>query len=213
MPRRSAAQALTRVISTRTKCKRTGLSTVTFLGDAVKAFDRIRRDKAIKQWGEVMGQNEEVLKRHIDRHQSIVAITKIGEAELAMKVIEGVAQGDPNGPPLYSTAYTGVLEEEEREREEKGIESIKGSLHIAARRGLPDIDMENEMRATLYVDDHLEIQQIKKEGGKHTKESVTRQISEMVRSIFDTQEKWGVTSGLDKTTLLLELCGLSLIHI
>ena len=60
---------------------------------------------------------------------------------------------------------------------------------------------------TMYVDDHMEIHKLKPKNKKHNKEDTQAQIREILKPIFDAQEKAQVQSREEKTLVLLELHG------
>ena len=63
-PGRGTSQAISKVLGIRKKCKQAGISTITFLEDAKKAFDTIIRRKAVQQWGKILGERNELFGRH-----------------------------------------------------------------------------------------------------------------------------------------------------
>jgi hypothetical protein len=128
LPGRGTSQAISKVLGVRKKCKQAGISTITFLEDAKKAFDTISREKAIQQWGQILGKKNEIFQRHKKRHEKIIACTQIGEEELNMNVSEGVAQGDPNGPPMYSLGFTGAIEDTSRYRRSLALRKLQVAL-------------------------------------------------------------------------------------
>ena len=61
IPGRGTSQAISKVLGIRKKCKIAGISTITFLEDAKKAFDTINRRKAVQQWGKILGEKTSCL--------------------------------------------------------------------------------------------------------------------------------------------------------
>ena len=176
--------------------------------DAKKAFDTISRKKSIKQWGRILGEKSEAFQRLKKRHKKIVAVTQIGKEQLRMEVPEGVAQGDPNGPPLYSLGFTGAIEEIEVRQELEEVKPIVGKL--VESKGIFEEETESKLSTTLYVDDLIDIRTY---DGKMEVEAVRTWIRKWIASIIEIQEEWGIEVNEDKSVILLELRGKNAIKV
>ncbi len=206
--KRSTAHALMKVMGVRNRMKKNKVSSITFLGDAVKAFDKIDRKTVLEETGEKL-QCESLRRRIVTRHKKMIARTVIEGEHLEMEVITGVAQGDPNGPPTFVNGYGAVLKSIENSRSKEGNNEMELTMprwwHATLIGGEP---IPIKTAKTMYVDDHMEIHKIKpRNGKKHCKDDITAQIKQIVRPIFAAQEKVGVDSGEEKTVVLLELHG------
>ena len=95
------------------------VSSITFLGSAIKAFDKIGRNIVLKETGEKF-HCEGLRKRIVSRHKKLIAQTIIEGECLDMVVVNGVAQSDPNGPPTYVNGYAAVLKDIDKQRQEDG---------------------------------------------------------------------------------------------
>ena len=206
--KRSTAHALLKVLGVRNRLKKNKVSSITFLGDAVKAFDRIDRNIVLE---ETVGklESEGLAERIVARHKTMVARTRVEDGKVDMKVVTGVAQGDPNGPQTYVNGYGRVLKTIEELRKEQGNKEMELKMpkwwSTTLIGGAP---LNIKTAKTMYVDDHMEIHKIKpKEGRKHNKEDTQNQIRQILQPIFQAQEMAGVESGKDKTVIILELHG------
>jgi len=70
--KRSAGQAILKTLSIRNRLKKNKVSAVTFLGDAVKAFDTIGRETVLTNTDKRI-QNEDQSRRLRARHRNIIA--------------------------------------------------------------------------------------------------------------------------------------------
>ncbi len=126
-----------------------------------------------------------------------------------MKTVKGVAQGDPNGPPMYVNGYEEVLENIETMRAERGQKEMELEMPEwwkTKRAGGLTIMLPTSK--TMFVDDHLEVHKISlKHSKKHMKADIVRQVREIIEPIFEAQLKVGVESGYEKTVIMLELHG------
>ena len=80
------------------------VSSITFLGDAVKAFDKIDRNIVLEETVEKL-ESRDLAQRLVARHRRMVARTKVENGQVDMRVVTGVAQGDPIGPQTYVNGY------------------------------------------------------------------------------------------------------------
>ena len=202
LPGKGTAQAISKVLKVRRTCKKHGVSTFTFLEDAKKAFDTLSRKRSISQWGKELGEKTEIYQRHVKRHENIIAVTQAGNQTLQMQVVEGVAQGDPNGPPMFSLGYAGAIEEIEEKQNSENIEPIVGILH--ANKGIFQEEESAELSATLYIDDLIDIRGYK---GKMEVEEVKTWLKKLIASIIDAQSEWGIEANDEKSVLILDLRG------
>jgi hypothetical protein len=106
LPGRSTSQALTKVFALRERLRKNKQNSATFLGDAVKAFDRINRAKLLGQVKKKM-KHPDLIRRVIARHRTVKVRSTVGEDEVTMVMTTGVPQGCPKGPPLHVTGYEG----------------------------------------------------------------------------------------------------------
>lgn len=183
IPGRGTQQALVRVLATRERMRLEKRSSVLYLGDNIKAFDRIRRSKVLRQIGKKLGRGK-LYKRIKVRYKSTKAVTEKEGKRLVMNMIQGVPQGDPNGPPHYGTGYEGVLEEVDSERGEAGWEKLTFSFvaEVGEERGQL---LQEEEERTMFVDDQLEVAE---HGGLNTREAVENTVKKMVKPIFRAQK-------------------------
>ena len=198
IPGRGTAQALMKVFATRQQIKKSKKSSITFMGDGIKAFDRIDRRKVLDKVHDELGDRD-LGWRHEIRHDRVLVATEAEDKELVMAMQDGVPQGDPNGPVLYVIGYSGVAEDIDCERESKGYGGLRFENGIGPNNNIHDICR------TTFVDDHSETHFIETEG--HTLNSVQTQIKERVKEIMDNQAKWKVTNNMGKTVILIELYG------
>jgi len=206
VPGRSTTQALLKILALRKRLRRAKVSSFLFLGDAVKAFDRIRRDKVMSELTDRIGEPD--LERRIRaRHRKVVARTQWATTQLDMHVRTGVPQGDPNGPTLFVAGYGGSLKELDRVREEKNFQEIE--LHLpSAHQGEGTGEKSLKVSKTVFVDDHSEVHKLRKPiRGKWKKTEVVQQISNAVVDILEAQEQWGISSGKEKTEIQIDLIG------
>ena len=159
--KKSTSHALLKTLGVRHRMKKNKISSITFLGDAVKAFDKIDRQIVLEETGEKLGKGG-LQRRICTRHKKMVARTITEGESLDMEVITGVAQGDPNGPPTYVNGYERVLKNIEESRKTQGNNEMElkmpnwwettliggGSMPITTAK-------------TMYVDDHMEIHKLK----------------------------------------------------
>jgi hypothetical protein len=140
--------------------KKNKVSSITFLGDAVKAFDKIDRKQILEETGEKL-QSESLKRRIVTRHKKMIARTVIEGEHLDMEVITGVAQGDPNGPPTFVNGYGAVLKDIEFSRKQEGNNEMELKMprwwHKTLIGGEP---IPIKTAKTMYVDDHMEIHKI-----------------------------------------------------
>jgi hypothetical protein len=184
------------------------ICSLTFLGDAVKAFDRIDRQVVLRRTSKRLN-NETLAHRLTVRHTRMIARTVLEEGVVDMVVGTGVAQGDPNGPPMYVNGYEEVLEKIEEKRENKNQSEMKIAMpdwwHVKKEGGK---NLEMKTAKTMFVDDHLEVHKLElKKGKKKAKKELEKQIKELIQPIFEAQKEVGVESGMEKTVILLELHG------
>jgi len=198
IPGRGTAQALVKVFATRHQIKRAKKSSITFMGDGVKAFDRIDRRKVLDQVHRELDDSD-LSWRHEIRHDNVLVTSEVEGQQLVMAMQDGVPQGDPNGPVLYVIGYSGVSEDIDDERASKGY----GGLVFENGSG-PGGNIEDICRTT-FVDDHNETHTIDTEG--KDVEDVVQQIQERVQEIINNQAKWKVVNNMSKTILLVELYG------
>ena len=200
---KNTSQAIAKVLGVRRLCKRKGLSTVTFAEDAIKAFDCIDRNKSIKQWGKIIGERTELFQRLKLRHETVLPCTIKDNITLTMKAEQGVPQGDPNGPPLYSLGATGFMEEIKMVQQEAEIPQIQAQ-YMETFEGSTTHNFQSELSTTLYVDDLLDVRTY---DGKMEVKEVKKWIRKLVSTIVDTQKEWGIIANEQKTVLLIELRG------
>ena len=195
---RGTTQALLKVFSTRQQLKRAKKSTITFMGDGIKAFDRIDRRKVLDRIHSVIDDHD-LAWRHEIRHDTVLVVSQSGDQEITMAMEDGVPQGDPNGPVLYVVGYSGVSGDIDDEREAKGYEGLLFENGIGPPGSMVDICR------TTFVDDHKETHIIETES--RTCEEVLDNIRQRVQEIMGNQAKWKVTNNMTKTVLLVELFG------
>ena len=198
IPGRGTAQALTKVFATRHQIKRAKKSSFTFMGDGVKAFDRIDRRKVLDQVHRELDDSD-LSWRHEIRHDNVLVTSEVEGKQLVMAMEDGVPQGDPNGPVLYVIGYSGVSEDIDHER------ASKDYAGLVFENGVGLIGCKEDICRTTFVDDHNETHTIDTEG-KDVAE-VLMQIQERLREILDNQAKWKVVNNMSKTVLLVELYG------
>ena len=206
--KRGTAHALMKVMGIRNRMRKNKVCSLTFLGDAVKAFDKISRRTVLDRTGKRL-RNEALWQRIATRHEKMIARTMLKGGKVEMKIVKGVAQGDPNGPPMYVNGYEEVLENIENIRAERGQKEIELEMPEwwkTKREGGWAITLPTSK--TMFVDDHLEVHKINlKHSKKHMKADIERQVRELVEPIFEAQQKVGVESGYEKTVIMLELHG------
>ena len=206
--KRGTTHAILKVLGVRNRMRKNKICSMTFLGDAVKAFDRIDRQIVLRRTSKRL-KNETLSQRIITRHAKMIARTVLEEGVVDMEVDTGVAQGDPNGPPMYVNGYEEVLEKIEEKREAKKQSEMKIAMpdwwNIKMEGGK---DIEIKTSKTMFVDDHMEVHKVElKKGKKTAKRELEKQIREIIQPIFDAQKEVGVESGMEKTVILLELHG------
>ena len=206
--KRSTAHAIMKVLGVRNRMRKNKVSSITFLGDAVKAFDRIDRETVLRETEGKVG-NRSLAKRIRSRHKKMVARTMVDGKALDMEIIKGVAQGDPNGPPMYVNGYRAVLKDIEKERAKDNVKEMEMAMpEWWPKKLIGGKDVVLKTAKTMYVDDHMEIHKIKqKNGRKHDADFVRKQVRQLLEPIFEAQSKVGVESGEEKTVILLELQG------
>ena len=150
-----------------------------------------------------MGENSEIYARHVKRHDKVLPCTIKDGTQLTMRADEGVPQGDPNGPPLYSLGSTGITEEIDNLQNEEGIKQIQ-ARYQETFEGTTVHDYVNDLSTTQYVDDLIDIRTYE---GKMEIQEVRTWIRKLVSTIVDTQENWGIKANEQKTVLLIELRG------
>ena len=64
------------------------VSSITFLGDAVKAFDKIDRNIVLEETAEKL-ESQDLAQRIITRHRRMAARTKVEKGQVNMKVVKG----------------------------------------------------------------------------------------------------------------------------
>jgi exonuclease III len=206
--KRGTAHALMKVMGIRNRMRKNKVCSLTFLGDAVKAFDKIDRRIVLERTSKRLG-NEALWQRVVTRHEKMIARTTLKGGMVEMKIVKGVAQGDPNGPPMYVNGYEEVLENIESIRAEKGQKEITLQMPEwwkTKRMGGEPITLPTSK--TMFVDDHLEVHKIElQHSKKHMKTNVERQVRAIVEPIFEAQQRVGVESGQEKTVVMLELHG------
>ena len=198
IPGRGTTQALLKVFATRNQIKRKQISSITFMGDGIKAFDRIDRRKVLDRVHATL-EDEDLSWRHEVRHDHVYVASVEGEKELVMAMVDGVPQGDPNGPVLYVIGYTGVAEDIDCERESKEYQGLLFENNLGPPGQFVDICR------TTFVDDHKETHLIDTIG--KTAEEVLEQIRERVLEIVNNQARWKVTNNMTKTIIMVELFG------
>ena len=206
--KRGTSHAILKVLGIRNRMRKNKVCSMTFLGDAVKAFDRISRQVVLKRTEKRL-KNEILMRRVITRHQKMISRTILEEGKVDMKVDTGVAQGDPNGPPMYVNGYEEVLEKIE---EKRGLQNqtempmeMPNWWQIKKEGGK---NLKRNTSKTMFVDDHLEVHKLNlKKGKKHAKRDLEEQIRGLVEPILEAQREVGVESGMEKTVILLELHG------
>ena len=119
-----------------------------------------------------------------------------------MEVIESVAQGDPNGPPMYSLGFMGAIEEIKEAHLQQGMEEIKGEME--EHNGIFEEKVEGTLSTTLFVDDLIDIRAY---DGPLEVQALKEWIKTWVACIIDVQEEWGIEANEDKSVLLVELRG------
>ena len=70
LPGRSTSHALTKVLSAKERLRRTKQNSATFLGDAIKAFNRINRTKLLGQVKKKL-KHADLVRRVITRHREL----------------------------------------------------------------------------------------------------------------------------------------------
>jgi Reverse transcriptase (RNA-dependent DNA polymerase) len=198
IPGRGTTQALLKVFATRQQIKRAKKSTITFMGDGIKAFDRIDRRKVLDRVHREVNDHD-LAWRHEVRHDKVLVVSEADDQQIVMAMADGVPQGDPNGPVLYVIGYSGVSEDIDNERASKGYEGL------VFENGIGPPNQETDICRTTFVDDHKETHQIETEG--KTVEQVKDEIRQRVMEITGNQAKWKVTNNMSKTVLLVELFG------
>ena len=198
IPGRGTTQALLKVFATRQQVKRAKQSTITFMGDGIKAFDRISRRKILDRVHMEVEDND-LAWRHEVRHDTVLVVSEAEEKQLVMAMEDGVPQGDPNGPVLYVIGYSGVSEDIDDERAARGYEGL------VFENGIGEPGQQTDICRTTFVDDHKETHIIETEG--KGVEEVLSEIRQRVREITSNQAKWKVTNNMNKTILLVELFG------
>ena len=163
-----------------------------FLGDAIKAFDRVKRSKCMNKCLTKLSSapaDKELANRLVVGHQEIIAVTEVGNSRLEMQVDEGVAQGDPLGPPVYVVGYEGTLESIDEIR----IHSEDYSLPFQ----LPNADETTDMSRTLFVDDHFEIHVL---DCGNDPDLIRQRVRDIGEPILFAQSEWGIDSGREKNS-------------
>ena len=130
IPNRGTTQALLKVFAIRQQVKKQKKSTVTFLGDGVKAFDRIDRRKVLDRVHQEIDDHD-LAWRHEVRHDTVGVVTECEGEQVTMVMQEGVPQGDPNGPILYVIGYSGVSEDIDDEGERVVIRECRLRTELA----------------------------------------------------------------------------------
>jgi hypothetical protein len=206
--KRGTTHAIAKVLGVRNRLRKNKICSLTFLGDAVKAFDRIDRQVVLRRTSKRL--NNEALTQRINvRHARMIARTVLEEGVVDMEVGTGVAQGDPNGPPMYVNGYEEVLEKIEDKRESNNQSEMTIAMpewwHVKKEGGK---SLEMKTAKTMFVDDHLEVHKLElKKGKKKAKKDLEKQIKELIQPILEAQKEVGVESGMEKTVILLELHG------
>ena len=199
IPGRGVGHALTKVLGVRSTLHKAKVPSASFLGDAIKAFDRVNRSKCMNKCLTKLSsspEERELANRLVVRHQEIIAITEVGNSRLEMQVDEGVAQGDPLGPPVYVVGYEGTLESIDQIR----IPGENFTLPFQLTGAEETIDMSR----TLFVDDHFEIHVL---DCGNDPDLIKQRVKDIVEPIFFAQSEWGIDSGREKTVILLSLFG------
>ena len=190
---RGVGHALTKVLGVRSTLHKAKVPSASFLGDAIKAFDRVKRSKCMKKCLNKLSSSEsekELANRLVVRHQEIIAVTEVGGSKLEMQVDEGVAQGDPLGPPVYVVGYEGTLE---------NIDEIRvPAENFVLPFKLPQTEEATDMSRTLFVDDHFEIHVL--DCGNDV-DLIKQRVRDIVEPIIQAQSEWGIDSGRDKTVI------------
>jgi hypothetical protein len=199
IPGRGVGHALTKVLGVRSTLQKAKVPSASFLGDAIKAFDRVNRSKCMNKCLTKLSSSpaeKELANRLVVRHQEIIAVTEVGNSRLEMQVDEGVAQGDPLGPPVYVVGYEGTLE---------SIDEIRNpSEDYSLPFQLPNSEEPTDMSRTLFVDDHFEIHVL---DCGNDPDLIKQRVKDIVEPIFLAQTQWGIDSGREKTVILLSLFG------
>ena len=206
--KRGITHALMKVMGVRNRLRKNKVCSLTFLGDAVKAFDKIDR-KTVLERTEKRLQNEALWQRVVTRHGKMISRTMLKGGVVDMKIVKGVAQGDPNGPPMYVNGYEEVLERIEEIREQKGQKEITLQMPewwTTKMQGGEAITLKTSK--TMFVDDHLEVHKLElRHSKKHMKKELETQIKRLLEPIFEAQQGVSIESGQEKTVIMLELHG------
>ena len=199
LPGRSSTQALIKILSVRERLRRNKQNNVTFLGDAVKAFDRINRKKVLDQVTRKI-KKPDLVRRIIARHKKVLVKSTFEGDDITMAMTTGVPQGCPKGPPLYVTGYEGVTDDIDEARCMAGHQRLLAKDPFPTSGPPPLISIDR----TTYVDDHLE-HRILTNGNNF--ETIQNEIKELVTIIMDSQKGWDIDNNLDKTVVLIDLFG------
>ncbi len=92
IPGRGVGHALTKILGVRSALQKAKVPSASFLGDAIKAFDRVKRSKCMNKCLSKLNsspEEKELANRLVVRHQEIIAITEVGSSRLEMQVDEG----------------------------------------------------------------------------------------------------------------------------
>ena len=168
---------------------------MSFGGDAIKAFDRAKRDKMVDHTCGIL-DDKELAQRIKIRHQNIQAVTEVGGERLVMQVNEGVAQGDPLGSSTYVSGYEGVQNQIDSNR----VPSADFSLQLSSDTNPVPVNLSR----TMVVDDHFETHLL---GQSNQIDILQARLKSIVEPILGVQQEWGIDSNRTKTVLLISLFG------
>ena len=121
---KSTSHALTKVLAVRQRLRKNKQNSATFLGDAIKAFDRTSWEKLLGQVKKKL-KHADLVRRVITRHPNVKVKSCVGNETVTMCMRTGVPQGCPKRPPLYVTGYEKKsrtkLTRLEREQDMRGL--------------------------------------------------------------------------------------------
>ena len=124
IPGRSTSHAIAKVLSLQERLRKQRVPHMTFLEDSQKAFDLLARDHTLNTLQETI-DDKELAGRFVRDIGNLVAVTESGDARAETRVVHGVPQGDPNGPPLFIIGYDRCLRNIEDAHEEHGVHHLR----------------------------------------------------------------------------------------
>jgi len=196
VPFKSGAIAILIVQELMSRAKKAGRNYFMYMGDAIKAFDTIKRMKIWKATRARLAGLRHIATRLKTRHRRTIYATKVDNRFLKLKMTEGVAQGDPNGQSLFVLTY---------EEFGKQIDSVRGGI-IKMDFTVPKNLIEELEECTvetislhkhMFVDDHAEIHVIQQ----------VDEISKLIVPILEMQGPWGLATNMDKSFALVKVQG------